>query len=649
MAQLPRFVISIDYGTTYTGVAWILTTGNTPRLEDINVVTNWPTGELRPKVPSLFTYTENPGEQWGYGIGDNAHVISWNKMKLEKPSRLEAIKTLLKTLEPAEQLAFDPLSASRNQVQPHLAKTPEDILGDYLVRVATVVRQDIRNKRDEAVLKKFPIDLVITHPAIWDARARNATFRAASKAFMKEFEIPNLPPSSPSYVMLATESEACAQYIMNHKYIDNLRKDDCFIVLDAGGGTVDLVSYKVDAVSPNFATTRVTDVSSGRHGATNIDNNFLKIFLPEKLGDQEYEKFLKLGGGHGEHRSGAHTVLRPGEKRMLDKFLTIKEDFKGKPGPGQSPIIGYIDLPEDIGLVDNRSNGILDGRLSITGDDMEEMFRSSVDGTLELIRQQRTLIGEHGLDLKWIFLSGGFSRSRYLARKVGDLAKRYGLRVMQGDDSWTAVVKGATLMGLGVSCEQPPHNSGAPYHIGVVLAEQFASYFHQEHQRYADTFDNVFRAKDHIKWVVAKGDLVTPHEQITKTVKIVQKINPKGKKAGRVRVILSSHDRTSEHLSQLNPLAENHDITRETVNLDYDLGNIPDTVRRNCYKRIIDPQTGKTYDRVEMQLLVAVSVAGDISLDLRAGATEDYWGNTAREGYRLAHHTRAGFLVYAPS
>ncbi len=52
---------------------------------------------------------------------------------------------------------------------------------------------------------------------------------------------------------------------------------------------------------------------------------------------------------------------------MLDKFLTIKEDFKGKPGPGQSPIIGYIDLPEDIGLVDNRSNGILDGRLSITG------------------------------------------------------------------------------------------------------------------------------------------------------------------------------------------------------------------------------------------------------------------------------------------
>ncbi len=41
---------------------------------------------------------------------------------------------------------------------------------------------------------------------------------------MKEFEIPNLPPSSPSYVMLATESEACAQYIMNHKYIDNLRK-----------------------------------------------------------------------------------------------------------------------------------------------------------------------------------------------------------------------------------------------------------------------------------------------------------------------------------------------------------------------------------------------------------------------------------------
>lgn len=55
-------------------------------------------------------------------------------------------------------------------------------------------------------------------------------------------------------------------------------------------------------------------------------------------------------------------------------------------------------------------------------------------------------------------------------------------------------------MGLGVGCEKPPLVTSAPYHIGVILAERFASYYHQEDQRYTDSFDGIERAKDHIKW-----------------------------------------------------------------------------------------------------------------------------------------------------
>ncbi|KAI8949553.1 hypothetical protein F4801DRAFT_401024 [Xylaria longipes] len=249
----PRFVIGIDYGTTYAGVAWILTTGNTPRLDDINVVANWspPTGSAANKVPSELTYTRNQGEQWRYGIGEDAYAISWTKMNLEKPSRLQAIETLRQTLESAEQLAFDPRSGSPNQVPHHLIKTPANILTDYLAKVAAVVRRDIKDKRD--VLKKFPIDLVITHPA-----------------------------------------------------------GDCFIVMHAGGGTVDLVSHKVNTISPNFIPTRVTDVSSGRYGAMNIDRYFVKTFLRQRLGENEYEKLLAFGAQRGEYSSGEHTVWRRG-------------------------------------------------------------------------------------------------------------------------------------------------------------------------------------------------------------------------------------------------------------------------------------------------------------------------------------------------
>ncbi|KAI1737444.1 hypothetical protein F4680DRAFT_214502 [Xylaria scruposa] len=631
----PRFVIGIDYGTTFTGVAWTLTTGKKPSLDDINVVTNWPPGEQQYKVPSELTYTGNQGEQWGYGIGEDAYVISWTKMNLETPSKLQAIETLQQSLESAKQLVFDSRRASQNRVPHHLTRTPIDILTDYLTKVAAVVCRDIKDKRDEEVLKKFPIDLVITHPAIWDARARNATFRAARKAFMKEL----MTESPPGQIRLATEPEACAQYIMNSKDVDNLRKDDCFIVVDAGGGTVDLVSYKVSVVSPNFVPIRVTDVSSGRHGATNIDRYFLKRFLREKLGDNEYEKLLAIGAQRERYRSCEHTILRRGERFMFDKFKDIKEGFKGKAKPGNPPNNHSIELPDGIGEDDDPLHGIRDGKIVITEDDLEDMFKEPVEGTLELIDQQIELVRLQNLDAKCIFLSGGFSRSPYLFRRVCDLARRYKLQVVQGEDSWTAVAKGAVLMGLGLRCEKPPHVASAPYHIGVILAERFASYCHQEDQCYVDSFDGISRAKDQIKWVVAKGDLVTPYEQIEKKVKIVHKITPRGKKTGRVKVILSSHDGTSDNLNRPDQLSQIFDVTRKTVQLDYKLGSIPDADRGNYYERIRDPQTRNTYDKVKMQLEVTVSMAGDITLDLRAGVVEDYHRRTAREGYRLAYWT----------
>ncbi|KAI0532804.1 hypothetical protein GGR58DRAFT_522464 [Xylaria digitata] len=614
----PRFVIGIDYGTTYTGKLYYLTAFFFFFIHPI------PSGVQEPKVPSEIAYTGNRGEQWGYGIGDDAYVISWTKMKLEKPlSLLQAIEALWQTLAPAEQLAADPRNASGNQIQRHLTKTSADILTDYLAKVATAVRQDIGNKRDEEVLRRFPIDLVTTHPVGWDARARNTTFRAVSKTFTKEFEMHKLPPG---YIRLATESEACAQYTMNDRAVDDLRKGDCFIVVDAGGGTVDLVSYKVDAISPNFTPTRVTNVSS-TYGAPIIDRYFLNTFLKQRFGAPDYQKLLVLRDQDGEYRSSEHTVLRRGEKIMSDRFQPIKKSFKGKPRHGESPSSYHIDLPDGIGEQDDRVRGILNGRMAITNGDLEEMFKESVEGTLGLIREQIVSIDLEGLNVKCLFLSGGFSLNEYLYRKVSDLAREFQFRVVRGNDSWTAVAKGATLMGLGIGCEKPPPNSSAPCHIGVVLAERFAGYFHEESQRYNDSFDDILRAKDNIKWVVARGDLVTPREGIAKKVDI----------AGRVRVILSCHDGIGENLNRLDGLLAVRDVTREIVKLDYDLENIPDAGWSNCCKHIIDPQTRQSCYKVEMQLEVTVSMADDIELDLRAGATKDYYGDANMTGYPLAH------------
>ncbi|KAI1307552.1 hypothetical protein F5Y03DRAFT_405610 [Xylaria venustula] len=148
-------------------------------------------------------------------------------------------------------------------------------------------------------------------------------------------------------------------------------------------------------------------------------------------------------------------------------------------------------------------------------------------------------------------------------------------------------------MGLGVGCKPPPPSFGSLYHIGVVIAERFASHPYLEQQRYIDSFDNISRVKDHIKWMVAKGDLVnqTPPKEIVKKVKLVYKVNPNGKKTGRVRVVLSMHDGKNDDIFR-----EGSNDDQETVQLDYDLSLIPvpGTDRMSCYETITDAMTHKT-------------------------------------------------------
>lgn len=106
-------------------------------------------------------------------------------------------------------------------------------------------------------------------------------------------------------------------------------------------------------------------------------------------------------------------------------------------------------------------------------------------------------------------------------------------------------------MGLGVGCTIPPPALKCPYHIGVVLSKRFAEYDHELAQQYTDSFDNVARAKDNIKWVVARGDLVTNDGSIEKRVKILQKLTRTGKTTGRVTVVLSQHAGPREPSTQL--------------------------------------------------------------------------------------------------
>ncbi|KAH7176556.1 hypothetical protein EDB81DRAFT_42690 [Dactylonectria macrodidyma] len=616
-----RFVICFDYGTTFSGVAWALTAGETPTLADVHVVDHWGS-EISAKVPSLYTYTANDGELWGYDIGDDAYVIRWSKLELEAPSRLDALISLKRTIAEARLLDFDTDDTLKSNFPRHLIKSPFDVVRDYLIEVATVLRQDIEKEKGPPSLSQFPIELVITHPAEWDHRARNLTFRAVNDAF--EHVFPESLDREP-VIRLVTEPEACAQFTMRSgqdQRIARLKKGESFIVVDAGGGTVDLVSYLVEQVEPTFQVKMITDICGRKCGASRIDDAFLK-FLEERLG-QDYDLLTSSTGPAREvHGRGAHVVLRRKLQTMLRRFQPIKHGFQGPPGRGQPDTGEVLALTDGIGEENDASRGIHDGELHISSEEIAAMFKESIDGTIELITQQLMQIDQQNERVKTIFLSGGFSQSPYLYNRVRQLARGWKFNVVRGTNSWSAVSQGGVLLGLGLGCTPPAPSQKVPYYIGVILAERWTAFKHDQGQRYIDSFDRSAKAKDSIKWLVAQGDLITQDEGIQVSQTIIKKLSRNGNRAGTLTLVFAETGGASEPPNQLANITGGR---KWTVDLDYDLAdeNAPRVV-------------GQSYYQVEMQLDVTVSQRG-VNFELLTGRTQDFMGRTGAAGTRQAYH-----------
>ncbi|KAK0638697.1 hypothetical protein B0T16DRAFT_229240 [Cercophora newfieldiana] len=604
---------------------------NPSSIESIQTVENW-NGQNEPKVQSKITYAaEGDGERWGGSVGDHPYVLKETKLDLEKPQRLDALAELRRTIEALDcvTMSVRELNALAVDTPRHVMKTPLEIVTDYLDHVAQAVRQTMEARDPPVALGSFPVDLIFTHPAEWDEQGKNLTFRAMMSSFAKRFyEI----AQTNGKIYMATESEACAQYTMRDSQegaIRGLLKGDCFIVVDAGGGTVDLASYEVKEVDP-FRVELATKPTSKRCGAALIDEEFMERYLPKRLGAAHFER-LRFPDGYEDQMGGAaHKTLRRDQETVIKDFIGLKHRFKGPQDDGTHPDPDWIPLPVGVGQPDEKKL-IKPGLLGIPCRHMMEMFEISLRGTRELVEGQVNMLDDLGLPARAIFFSGGLSRNAYVLKVLEKHAKNLGLTPFSGQDTWTAVAKGAALMAMNVGCGpslQP--NTPCPVHIGVVLATGYTSFDHDPKQRYKDTFDKTDRAKDHIQWIVTKGDLVTYADGIRKRVKINTKFSLDGSTNGQINVVTSRHEGARGPPSKFKV---NDDDTRVTYPLNYNLKTISPDHRRRCPSAFIDVRNdhGPAYRQVQFELEVHVSQQAS-QADIRL-----VWGRTdEQDGWALS-------------
>ena len=176
----------------------------------ITIVEDWPgVGGIADKVPSSLSYSPRVlgKEQYGFDIEDGSTVIVQTKLEFKRRTRPQELSFLANTL---ENLITAGPGGAANQEDRSYARSAQDICKDYLDNIANVVLDTLRVRFNEFVAGAIPIDLVLTHPAVWDEFEKKQTFRAVMAAFNRH----KFPTLGNTYFV--SEPEACAIYTLKY-------------------------------------------------------------------------------------------------------------------------------------------------------------------------------------------------------------------------------------------------------------------------------------------------------------------------------------------------------------------------------------------------------------------------------------------------
>ncbi|KAI4660944.1 uncharacterized protein J4E79_005512 [Alternaria viburni] len=461
-----RLVIGLDYGTTYTGVAFTEVSDANSSQQDIEVIHNWPSrhGKIgtREKVPSEVAYLEE-GLRWGADIPPYEKRHMWTKLELDNRGDGEVAKILAE------------LSSPPDATQ----KPAVEIIADFLTQVKAWLVTNLDDKYGKELWRTLPITLVVTYPAVWSDVAKHRTMQAVDKAGFNALQFPRLLLP----IVVVSEPEAAAIHTI--KSLRGTAQDtklvtgDGFIVCDMGGGTVDLIAYRVSSVNPT-AIEEATVGNGAQCGGSFVDRNFLH-FLENRLGSGD---FFKIAGCHSGDIPRT-SLTRKAAKLLQDFTMEVKGGFSGTQ-------INYILLPNPLSAIDDdESRGISDGELTITADDTMAMFDPSLRKTQELIQEQIQQ-----------------ARARKLKIKIKSFVDKDGIQAVRPSNainSWSAVVRGATAKGLEGSDNNAVLKRKSRRYYGTPYSLPYSRRLHDKRDIYYDPFDGRKMAYNQMSWLVKKG------------------------------------------------------------------------------------------------------------------------------------------------
>ncbi|KAH9831286.1 glycoside hydrolase family 47 protein, partial [Teratosphaeria destructans] len=534
-------IVGIDFGTTFSGVAAAYS-GNAEAADDISVIKTWPGGNniTSDKVPTEISYAPAPSKTVGSSrlallgnatnqgrlLTESAHdqsaLSELTSILAGTTGNRDAVSDLLNTsrlgaskqspgmastsgqsvgpspamrwgfqLKPNEQrlrclkLFLDPrqpipeyisLQDMRNQLQAS-GRTVKEAVADYLEAVFKHTKEILARRYGQDFVSTTKLQLILTVPAVWSEAAKHATLTAAQAAGMDHD------------LALISEPEAAAVYTLQAIQPNHLKAGHNFVVVDAGGGTVDLISYSIKQLTP-LRLEEVVAGSGGCCGASFLNIRFQDL-VRSRLGASRFSEVV------ASKPKSWFAALRYFEDYVKRNFDPNEDTEFNLPFPG---------------LADDAAAGIESGFLTLTSAEIGTIFGPIIADVIKLVDGQLRSLASVGRQANGLILVGGFGQSECLLKCLKARFASQGIQVLQPVNAWTAVVRGAVLRGLEGT--ELVINRKSRRNYGVVVNQPFDPTTHPLSCRVWDDFEEQYMASKRMMWYILKGQSVSSSSPI---------------------------------------------------------------------------------------------------------------------------------------
>ncbi|KAG8528348.1 uncharacterized protein KY384_007266 [Bacidia gigantensis] len=355
------------------------------------------------------------------------------------------------------------------------------------------------------------IETAVSVPAAWDFGLRHKIVAIAQRAGLDNVTTPVHEPDSAALVLRYDEP----------RHVGGDRSFECksqspFVVVDMGGGTVDLVTFK----SKNGSFLQSSAPTGGLHGSSWLNEYFYELFK-SKLGNRYFDllgtwielKEQNIPPSQNPSDQDDEESIKRRAKDSLEAY--VKGQFEeAKMNMDQS----FEDnLKEDFEVTMPRiqvsypHTGLHRGAFTIPKKDVIKVFSRILIPIRELteghLQEFEEMYGKEGATLRTLFFVGRPSSNTYLKRKLQDMFP--GLRVITpAQDSAHLISKGTLMRTINRDAIK---SSVMSCSIGSAWEEKYDEKIHgTEETPVKSPADGSMVVPARMKWLFRKREILEP-------------------------------------------------------------------------------------------------------------------------------------------